>query len=393
MPTGIAPLEPAPAPWWLRVLAVWFVSRVVTTGIVLAFAAGEPATYWAPARPPYLRFAQFWDSGWFATIAAHGYPLALPVDASGPVLPNAWAFLPGYPAVVAVVMDVTRLPWDVASVVVAAGCSLGAALVLDRLLAAVLGRPAPFAVALFCFSPLSPLYQVAYAESMAVLLIALLLLLLVQRRYVALLPVIVLTGLTRPVAVPVAGLLVAHVVIRLVRRRSEPIAVRSLLAALGAVLVALVSAVAWPTVAALATGQRNAYLASELAWRRSDVLVPVVPWLDAARTAGGPVAGPIVLGVLALAFAALLTLAPAARRLGVDVRLWCAAYVLYLVAVVVPAASTVRLLLPLFPLAGLLPAPRSRILRIAVLVACVAAQAAWFGVAWARWPVQHWSPP
>jgi hypothetical protein len=374
------------------VAAIWLVSRVLTTVIMLAFAAREPATYWAPAHPSYLRLAQFWDSGWFHTIATTGYPLRLPSGAGGQVLPNAWAFLPGYPALVSALGGVTGLPWSIASVVVATGCSCGAALVLDRLLVATLGRREPFAVVLFCVSPLSPVYQVAYAEPMAVLLLALLLLLLVRRRYVAMLPCIVLVGLTRPLAVPVALLLAVHLLIRLVRRRVEPVPGRALLACCAALAVGAATAVAWPLAAALATGTRSAYLDSELAWRGSDSLVPFLPWLDAAREVGGPVLGPAVLIAILLAVAALLA-APPVRRLGADLVTWCASYALYLLAVFPPQPSVFRLLLPLFPLAGAVGAVRSRPARVGLVIACLLGQAVWFGATWARWHVRGWSPP
>ena len=38
-------------PWWLRVVVVWAVSRVVTTGILLWFAARQPENPWNGAPP------------------------------------------------------------------------------------------------------------------------------------------------------------------------------------------------------------------------------------------------------------------------------------------------------------------------------------------------------
>ncbi len=380
---------------WLQVVGVWLASRIVTTAVMLFFAAAEPRTFWAAADPPYFRFAQFWDSGWFHTVATAGYPLQLPRDATGHVVGNAWAFLPAYPAVVGVVQDATGIPWDVASVLVSAACSLAAALVLARLLEVVLGRRALFAVALFCFGPLSPVLQVAYAESMAVLLLAVLLLLLVRRHYLAMLPVIVLVGLTRPVAVPVAATLAIHVVLRIATRRRDPFPLRQAGAALLATAVAAGTAALWPVVAWLATGEPSAYLESELAWRTvrvgSGPLVPFEAWSAAASRWVGPW-GPLLLLLVVLGLAACLLLVPSVRRLGTDVRIWLATYAAYLLAVFDPQSSTFRLLLPLFPLVGAVT-PRSRILRAGLLVACVAGQAVWFGVTWARWNVQGWSPP
>lgn len=65
------------------------------------------------------------------------------------------------------------------------------------------------------------------------------------------------------------------------------------------------------------------------------------------------------------------------RRLGVPIRLWSAAYVLYLLAVFFPQSSTFRLLVPLSPLWGAVALPRALWWRISVLVLGIAAQWWW----------------
>ncbi|MBW4041350.1 MAG: hypothetical protein HIU86_04375 [Acidobacteria bacterium] len=383
--------------WWIRVTAIWLASRVVTTALVLFFAAHEGPTFWAPAHPGYFRFAQFWDSGWFHTIATTGYPSRLQLDASGHVLPNAWAFLPAYPAVVDLTTAATGIPWDIASVLVAGLCSLGAVLVLDRLLRA-LGLPASFVVALVCFGPLSALFQVAYAESMGMLLLCASLLLLVRRHYLPLIPLLLLADLTRPIGVPLAVVVGIHVLLRLLHRTADPpLRGARLVVALVAVAVAGVGAVLWPLVAWAVTGDRGAYLASETAWRRSHVgegpFVPFVSWLTAAeRIAPGP-AGILLLAVGAAVFAALLLAVPQVRRLGADVRIWSATYGAYLLAVFDPQSSTFRLLLPLFPMLGAFATVRSRVLRGVLLVLGIAGQFLWIAATWAQWHISGWSPP
>ena len=104
-------------PWWLRVVVLWTLSRVVTTWMMLVFAAWQGPNQWTGAHPDYLQFAQFWDSGWYHTIATTGYPAVLPfID--GHVAANAWAFMPGYPFLVRALMEVTALPWEPVSVFV-----------------------------------------------------------------------------------------------------------------------------------------------------------------------------------------------------------------------------------------------------------------------------------
>ena len=55
-----------------------------------------------------------------------------------------------------------------------------------------------FGVVLLCTAPLSPMFQVSYAESMGLVLLFLALLLVQRRRFWLLHPVIVVMSLTRP---------------------------------------------------------------------------------------------------------------------------------------------------------------------------------------------------
>mgnify|MGYP002652592559 CR=1 FL=1 len=74
---------------------------------------------------------------------------------------------------------------------------------------------------------------------------------------------------------------------------------------------------------------------------------------------------------------ALLMFDPRVRSTGIEVRLWSASYLLYLLAVFFPQSSVFRLLFPLSPLAGALAVPRSRAWRIGVLAVGVALQWWW----------------
>ena len=138
----------------------------------------------------------------------------------------------------------------------------------------------------------------------------------------------------------------------------------------------------------MVTGDGGAYLATELSWRRNwipgeAVFFPFEGFLSATAFWFGTVWGlPIELGyaVLAaslLAVAAILVFVPHVRRLGVEVRLWSASYLVYLLLVFFPQSSIFRLLLPLSPLWGAFAVPRSRLWRIGVLVACLLGQWWW----------------
>ena len=87
--------------------------------------------------------------------------------------------------------------------------------------------------------------------------------------------------------------------------------------------------------------------------------------------------GYLALGVLVVAVAALLLLEPHVRRLGIEIQLWSASYVIYLLLVFFPQSSTFRLLLPLAPLYGALALPRHPAWRWSVLVVGIALQWWW----------------
>lgn len=387
-------------PWWVKVLVVFVLSRVVTTAIMLNFAARQATNPWTGASPGYADFASIWDGHWYYIISVVGYPSEIPLTADGHVGESAWAFMPAYPAVVRALMLVTGLDFPVLAVFVSVACALGAALLFYRLIHLVLpGETALFSVVLFCVAPLSPILQVSYAESMHLLLLVAALYLLMQRRYWMLLPVIAVMSLTRPSGLAFALTLVLHVCYRFWRHREEfprGERVASVIAAFFSGFMGL----AWLLVAWAITGSPTAYTDTELAWRSAYIgyqeLVPFTPWLKAAGFWAGQWGMPLPLLVVILVlvvvgfFAALFT--PWAKRLGVDLRFWIASYALYLLAVFFPQSSTFRLLVPLFPALGALAQPRSRWYRISLVLLLIIGQVAWVNIAW--WVDGYdWTPP
>src|SRR5690606_31293468 len=214
--------RPTTWPWWTQVLAVYALARGVSAGILLVVARAQEANLWTDAAPSYTAYvARMWDASWYEQIYASGYPDTLPVGADGAVQQNVWAFFPLFPALVRALDAVTGLGWDVLAPTVALVCGAGAALVIHRLVAtagaaAVAQRPGlPLAtVLLVSVFPSSPVLQVAYTESLALLLVAAALLLLARHRYGWAALVIVLLGLSRAVALPMAAVVVWHGVVR-----------------------------------------------------------------------------------------------------------------------------------------------------------------------------------
>lgn len=383
-------------PWWAAVLVVFGLARVVTTAMMLVLAAHQPANAWTGAAPRYVDFASMWDGRWYNIVAIAGYPAELPTTDDGHTAENAWAFMPVYPLVVRSVMALTGTEWAVAAVAVSVLAGAGAALVVYRLFREHLdASTALFGVVVFSAAPVSPVFQVAYAESLHLLLLALALLLLVRRRYVLLIPVVVLMGFTRPSALAFALLLGLHLVVRIVRRSRDPFRPGELWAVIGATAVSVVVGFAWPAAAWAVTGTMTAYTDTELAWRSAYIgyqhLIPFTPWFQGFEWWFGRPLGWIGVVVLVVGFGLALMSRPV-KMLGLDVRLWLAAYALYLLAVFFPQSSTFRLLVPLFPLAGAIAVPRSRIYRASVVVAGLALQWLWLLVAW-RVDGYDWTPP
>ncbi len=90
-----------------------------------------------------------------------------------------------------------------------------------------------------------------------------------------------------------------------------------------------------------------------------------------------PAIGFAVVGLCVLAIAALLLFEPHVRRLGVELRLWSASYVVYLLLVFFPQSSIFRLLLPLSPMWGAVALPRSTAWRTGVLTVGLVLQWWW----------------
>lgn len=382
---------------------VYVLARTVTTVMMQGFAAVQSANSFTAEHPSYLAFASIWDGAWYRVIATGGYPSTLPVDAAGHVTENAWAFMPAYPFLVRGLMLLTGASFEAVAVTVSLVAGWGAALVFRRLVGRFLDAPrATFATVLLCVAPTSVMFQVAYAEAMGLFLLLVALLLAVDRRWWTMLPVVLLLGMTRPTGLAFAFFLVLFLAVwwfrpAWVREPARP----TLRSALPPALVAVVSGavgLAWPAIAWAVTGVPKAYTDTELAWRSSYVgwgeLVPFSPWVEGfAWWLGWPGGWVAALAIpIGLAAVGVLLFVPAARRVGLELRLWAVAYLVYLLAVFFPQSSTWRILLPIAPLLAVVALPRSKTYRVLLVVVALVLQWVWL---YANWWVDgyDWTPP
>ncbi|WP_066515168.1 hypothetical protein [Curtobacterium ammoniigenes] len=391
-------------PWWVRVTVMYALTRVLTGVLMLRFAAIQLPNSFTLAHPSYLQYATIWDGIWYRTIATVGYPTTLPIGADGHVAENAWAFMPAYPFLVRAVMVVTGASFDVVSVGLSLLFGLGTVLLMRRLLARYLpGGTATFATLLLCVAPPALMFQTAYAESMGLFLLALALMLWIDGRYWTMLPVVVLLGFTRPAGLAFAlaiGIVLAVRLICRLRGRldpSGPLTVRSAFPPLVVAVASAIVGVAWPAIAWAVTGVPNAYTATELTWRAAFIgyqpLVAFLPWVRGIWWWWAFGLGDVAVLLVALIVGvAVLLLMPAARRIGVEMRAWSAAYFIYLLAIFFPQTSTARILLPMFPLLGLIAIPRSLGYRVALVAGSVVLQ--WVFMYYCWWVNgADWSPP
>jgi hypothetical protein len=373
--------------------------------VLLVAAAGQPQSYWAAAQPDYGTFVGlFWDGSWYKAIAEDGYPATLPLDAQGVVQQNAWAFFPLFPLLVRALMTATGGPWTVVAPSTALLLGAGAAVLLDRLVQGQVdlrpdddlprGRHLALATVLLVgLYPAAPVLQVAYAESLALLLIVLTLLLVVRRRYLWAVPVVLAVGFTRAVALPLAVVVVVHLAVRWRDHRNGRGALgRGDVVRIGVLAVASgLAGIAWPVTVGVLTGVPDAYVRIQAAWRGTFSSAPVVPWFQMAEYLLGRAGLPVLLVTVVAVIGLALT--REARAAGPEVQAWGVAYLGYLLVVAFPQSSIIRFLLLALPLALASAVAARTTWRLAAVAAVFAAlQVAWVLWLWQVMEATAWPP-
>ena len=373
----------------LRIAAVYVAARVVTT--LFLFLAAELSGFASRmgADAHLLDTVVAWDGTWYWMVAVSGYPSELPLTDAGQVAENAWAFLPLFPYVAEWISAPLGLHWANGALIVSLVAGYAASVALFHLLRIRLDDSAAlWAVAFFASGPLAALFHVGYAETLNLLWLFCALWCVARRRYVWLYLLIPLMAFTRPGVLAFSLFLALFGIWRWFTRAREPLRGPEIAHIIALGLLAAVAGFAWQFIAGWMTGQPDAYLATELAWRRNWVageatFAPFEPFLAGVsfwfETMWHlPLAvGYVLVAAGLLLIAAALVFLPQVRRLGMEIRLWSASYLLYLLLVFFPQSSIFRLLVPLSPLWGAFAVPRSRVWRVGVLVACLVGQWWW----------------
>jgi hypothetical protein len=260
------------ATWWVVPLAIFAATRILSGLLIVLVARDQISASQLPADMPlptlvdpasYLHVIANWDGQWYRQIAAHGYPSGLPTT-DGVVQQNAWAFYPLFPALVRIVMT-PGLSFGLAASLVNLAAGAAAMCLLYRMLLAGTGRyTAGLTVLALCSAPASPIFQTAYAESLALLLVFAALWALQQERYVVLSLAGLALSLTRGIA-PALVVVVAWEYLRR-RRAREPFAATDRRGLLLSGLVVALSALVWPAVVGIVTGDAGAYWQTQKAW-------------------------------------------------------------------------------------------------------------------------------
>jgi hypothetical protein len=339
-------------PGWVLVLGIYAMTRIIDVLIIEHVARSQVPNMWTSPHPGYFDLGVQWDGSWYRQVALHGYPSVLPHDAAGNLQQNAWGFSPAYPYLVRFVMSLTGLSFPVAGAMTSLVLGGAAMVVIYQLFVRYVDKRAAIGgIALVAMLPASPVLQICYTESLALLVLATALLLLVQRRYALAVPVVILLALSRPVELPFSVVVLAHLIVRWRRRAVDPFPQEDVVSVIGLGIVAFVSAWLWPAIAWHTTGIRSAYTDTMGTWRTGGhVTYFHAWWFIATYLVHNHLYAALGLAGLALVvFGAAL--GPWARPIGPELRTWCVAYPVYLAAVLEPWTSVFRYVLLFFPLA------------------------------------------
>ena len=213
------------AAWFAVPLAIYAASRVGQVALVAWLIPRDGGSV--------TDRLMLWDAGWYVDVARHGYPHTYTYGPDGQLVGNGLAFLPGYPLLVRIVHELTRLPYRSASLTAAALAGAAAAVAVYALGRRLYdGRVAAAFTALFCAQPMSAALSMGYSEGLFAALAAGALLCAYRRHWLLAGGLGLAAALTRPTGVAVAVALALAAALAL--RRGERPRWRPIAAALAA---------------------------------------------------------------------------------------------------------------------------------------------------------------
>lgn len=379
--------------WWLPVIGIYAAARFVTFLFFLAMAAIQEDNYWTKAQPGYFDFLNIWDVEWYERIFSDGYPSVLPQNLDGSVQQNNWAFYPVFPFLIRGLHLITLIEWKYLAPLVATIIGFFFILTVYKLIRLTQNQSlALWATTLVSVSIASPILQVGYAESLSLFLFSAALYCYLTKRWIWLCVSLLVLSLSRPGLLAFALFFGAMWLYKLITEKK--------FSWLDFVFAAFSSLLgfAWLVIAWLVTGRADAYLKTELAWRAGytdgSVFIPFSGWFESGRFHLGDGFGQFVVVVLLLMFAAAMFL-PSVRALGVELRIWTAAYVIYLFAVFFPQSSTPRLLFPAFPMLLAFGIATNRLgwwAKALIVALSLLGQVLWLLVCW-KYTAPDFTPP
>lgn len=331
------------------VIAVYVLARLVSAILLQVLTRFQVPVSWTGPEVDYTTIVGLWDAGWYKEIATNGYPEVMPRNPQTGVLQqNPWAFYPLFPFLTRGLMTILGTPFAITGAMLSFLLGGAAAVVIAGTLRDRLGaQVALAATAVWATCAPSPVLQVAYTESLAILLLALVLRSLDRGRWWAAAGFALLTGIARPIAVPLGLVALVAVVVRWRGRQERAIDRSEYTGMVGALVACGLAGLTWPTVVWMGTGVRTAYTDTMATWRQGQDIVPLKPWVGISKYLFGDGGGLMLLVLVILIVG--VAVGPWASRLGPVLRAWILAYPFYLALVLDPGTSLFRYLLPCFP--------------------------------------------
>jgi hypothetical protein len=331
-------------------LAIFFLGRLVSAALLTHLAAEafdpvsgdrrEGATGSSLPGIDYASVITYWDGAWYERIAREGYPANLPRGADGEVIQNPWAFFPIYPALAGLLMR-AGLEFPLAASVISLVSAAAAMVLLHRLLHPTLRRfTSLLTVGCLSWGPVSPIFQTAYAESLALLLILTTFWLVRMGRYGRAVAAVVVLSLTRPVTAPMAGVMAVLWILRWRNRSDVPFPIAERRGHATVVVVAGTSSALWPAVCAVVTGEPDGYALTQQSWLFTERWTP---WLFSAASMTDPTRTLMVLALLGLCV--WVAARDESRAWGTDLRLWVMFNTIFVLAVSQASSSVYRYLM------------------------------------------------